>query len=111
MREMIRAYGFNQDWISWIMSLTYSTFFSILLNGALMSMFRLSRCIHQGDPLSPFLFILMTEGLTRLIKKMMEKRDIKGLNLHNGADKQTHQQFVDYTMLMGSRFVSEIASF
>ena len=91
MQEMIKAYGFGKEWIAWIMNLTSSTFFSILLNGSPMNMFKPMQGICQGDPLSPFLFILMEKGLSRLIKIITESREIKGLNLHNGEEKQMHQ--------------------
>lgn len=69
IKEILKAYGFDQNWIRWVMALGTSTTFSILLNGAPSRTFTPSRGLKQGDSLSPFLFILMMEGLGRAIKR------------------------------------------
>ena len=101
MEKMLGAYDFSSNWVEWVMGLVSSPFFNILLNGSLTSSFRPSRGIHQGYPLSPFLFILMAEGLSHLIAAQVESGAIRGVKVHEGAPSQTHQQFVDDTMLMG----------
>ena len=65
--RMLEAYGFCHDWVEWVMGLILTPFFSILLNGASTHPFQSSRGIRKGDPLSPFIFILMTEGLSCLL--------------------------------------------
>lgn len=56
-----------------------SPIMSILLNGSPSEAFTPSRGLRQGDPLSPFLFILAAEGLGKLIKAQVSKEQIKGL--------------------------------
>ena len=72
------------------MGLVSSPFFSILLNGSLTIIFSPSRGIRQGDPLSPFLFILATEGLSKLIKAQEGQGRIRGLSFFDSMEKKTH---------------------
>lgn len=65
-----------------------------------------SRGIRQGDPLSPFLFVLMAEGLGRLIKHVLHTQNLRGISVHQ-TSAITHQQFVDDNMLFGHPSVQE----
>jgi len=69
MKGILQDFGFSQLWTNWIMELILGAFFSILLNGGPLQPFSPSRGIRQGDPLSPFLFIIMAEGLGRSLTK------------------------------------------
>ena len=93
------------------MNLVSSSFFSILLNGVPFGIIKAMRGLRQGDPLSSFLFILMEECLGRSIADLRHNNGIKGLSLNPRAGKQTHQQFVDDTMLMGHPSVQEAGHF
>ena len=87
------------------MQLVSLAFSSIMVNGVPSGIIKPSSGILQGDPLSPFLFIIMAEGLGRSISALTDSNSIKGLHGTNGGDRHTHQQFVDDTMLMGYPYV------
>lgn len=93
------------------MALVTTASCSIPLNGSPSKTFKPSRGLKQGDPLSPFLFILMMEGLGREIRAAKEEGRIQGLRLTQGGDTVTHQQFVDDTMLQGTPTVKEAKAF
>ena len=83
------------------MNLISSTFFSILVNGVPSGIINPTRGIGQGDPLSPFLLILIAEGLGWSISASKEANSIRGLRGTPDGASHSHQQFVDDTMLMG----------
>ena len=111
IRKVLIAYGFNHNWVRWIMALVTTSSFSIMLNGSPSKPFNPTRGLRQGDPLSPFLFILMMEGLGKVIKSAKAEAKIQGLKLTMNRDALTHQQFVDDTMLQGTPMVREALAY
>jgi hypothetical protein len=107
MRVVLAAFGFSTDWIAWIMSLISSTFFSILVNGVPSQAFSPTRGIWQGDPFSPFLFVIMAEGLDRYIKASIQNGSLQGLPLHGLQLVASHSQFFDDTMLLNTPIAQE----
>eukprot|EP00253_Pinus_taeda_P010493 PITA_10493 len=108
LETVLERFGFHQRWIAWIHNLISSPHFSILVNGSPSKTFNASRGIRQGDPLSPFLFILAAEGLGRFIKQERAANRIKGLQIWGNNLPLTHQQFVDDIMLFGEPTVREV---
>lgn len=100
LRSTLLAFGFDPTWVSWIVNLTSSALFSILINGVPSSPFSLTRGIRQGDPLSPFLFIILAEGLSRTLKATISDHSLSSLTLHGLSPPISHSQFVDDSLLM-----------
>ena len=108
---ILKAFGFVEEWSNWITNMVSSAFFSILVNGSPSNPFNMTRGIRQGDPLSPFLFIIMGEGLIRLIQDQNSRGEVRGLNIQMGMEKKTHEQFIDNTTLMGHPSFQEARAF
>jgi hypothetical protein len=65
------------------------------------------RGLRQEDPLSPYLFILVTEGLTTLIKKSVANGDLHGVQICRGAPSVSHLLFADDCFLFCRSTLSE----
>eukprot|EP00253_Pinus_taeda_P028277 PITA_28277 len=108
LRAVLEAYEFEKRWIEWIFSMISTPIFSILVNGNPTRTFNASRGIREGDPISPFLFILPAEGLGRIIKREIRKKKIRGLKPRGKNLAITHQQFVDDIMLFGEVSIRDV---
>ena len=91
--------GFCAKWISLIMACVKSVTYSILSNGEPKGLITQTRGIRQGDPLSPFLFLLCMEGLHSLIEDAARVGDLRGFSLCNRGPKLTHLFFADDSLL------------
>ncbi|MCI24861.1 cysteine-rich receptor-like protein kinase [Trifolium medium] len=65
-------------WRKWIKECICTTLASVLVNGNPTDEFPLERGLRQGDPLSPFLFLLATEGLNVLMQAIVENQFFSG---------------------------------
>jgi hypothetical protein len=90
IKQILKAFGFHHDWIHWILSIISFTMFYLLINGFPSPPFHPNHGIRQGDPLYPFIFIIMVKGLGRSLKATTENNELQGLSLHNSDDPLTH---------------------
>ncbi|GKV00730.1 hypothetical protein SLEP1_g13370 [Rubroshorea leprosula] len=63
--------------------------------------FQVSKGIRQGDPLSPFLFLVVAEGLNGLVQFAVEKELYKGVKIGNGSVMVSHLQYADDIIFSG----------
>lgn len=67
LEEIMHKLGFSGTWIAKLMMRVKSVSFSILINGEPKECIKPSKGLCQGDLLSPYLFLLCTEGLISLL--------------------------------------------
>lgn len=91
-------------WRKWIKECVSTATTSVLVNGSPTDEFPLKRGLRQGDPLSPFLFLLAAEGLNIVMKSLVEAQLFSGYSI--GAANPvvvSHLEFADDTLLLGSK--------
>ena len=71
--------GIDTQWVQLAMETVTTTSYSMLINGEPKRFVIPSRGIRQGVPLSPYLFLLCTEGLSSLIRKVVESQSLHGI--------------------------------
>ncbi|GKV45492.1 hypothetical protein SLEP1_g52564 [Rubroshorea leprosula] len=98
---MLMRTGFTAKWRKWIKECLQSSMISILVNGSPTKQFSVNKGIRQGDPLSPFLFLLVVEGLNGLMQLAVDKDLFKGVRIGNGNVAVSHLQFADDTLFFG----------
>lgn len=72
---------------------------SVLVNGSATKDFKVERGLRQGDPISPFVFVLVTEALTCLMNKAVEDVDFRGFKI-NVDEEVNLLQFADDTIMV-----------
>ena len=68
LERIMEKLGFHDRWISLMMMCIKSVSYSMLLNGEPKGLIHPTRGIQQGDPISPYLFVLCGEGLSAMLK-------------------------------------------
>lgn len=82
--------GFPSRWINYVSSVTYS----FLVNGVLFDIVVPKRRLCQGDPISPYLFLLCVEDLGTMINKALRDKSIHGITIAYFALKVSHLFFL-----------------
>jgi hypothetical protein len=109
---IMQKLGFARNWIEVVMGMVKSVSFSVLFNGNKLEEFKPSRGIRQGDPISPYLFLLAAEGLSCLLKSSDQSSQLGGIKVATTAPVVNHLLFVDDSLLFfkGSREGAEAVS-
>eukprot|EP00253_Pinus_taeda_P028450 PITA_28450 len=98
---VLRKIRFNSSLISTIAACISDPWISPLINGRTCEAFQSSRGLRQGCPLSPYLFILMADSISRALDYNRRVGLISGIKFGNGVKNINHSQFADDTLLIG----------
>nr|XP_027071698.1 uncharacterized protein LOC113696490 [Coffea arabica] len=91
--------GFCPTFVRWIMTCISTVSYSFNLNGQNVGYIKPSRGLRQGDPLSPYLFIICMEGLSNFIKKGVDSKQLTGIKVCKDSPMISHLFFADDSLL------------
>nr|GEX67887.1 cation/calcium exchanger 4-like [Tanacetum cinerariifolium] len=98
--DVLEASGFGNIWCKWIRGTFSSVKASVLVNGSPTIEFPFHCGLKQGDPLSPYLFILITESLNMSFTRAIDECVFKGVHLH-GSTFISHLFYAGDVMFIG----------
>ena len=99
LNKIMEKLGFHPTWCSLMMQCISSVTYSIRIIGKPTRHIIPSRGLHQGDPLSPYLFLLCAEGLSALIKKAVADGHMESISLCRGGPLLSHLFFADDSII------------
>nr|GEX22354.1 RNA-directed DNA polymerase, eukaryota [Tanacetum cinerariifolium] len=98
--DVLHSFGFGLKWRSWILGSLSSGRASILVNGSPTSEFQFHCGLKQGDPLAPYLFILVMESLLLSFFRVVDAGIFKRLKINNST-MISHLFYADDAVFVG----------
>jgi hypothetical protein len=95
LRDMMLRLGFRSQWVELIMACVTTVNYRVWFNSDETERFKLTRGLRQGDPLSPYLFLICAEGLSSLLTYKEEVGSLQGVRVCRG-----HRRYLIYFLLM-----------
>ncbi|XP_071904274.1 uncharacterized protein [Coffea arabica] len=99
LEAIMQKMGFHYRWRNWIMECVRSVSYSFNINGEVKEYVIPTSGIRQGDHLSPYLFLLCSEGFSNLNQQAAETRKISGMKISRHGPSITHLFFADDSLI------------
>ncbi|XP_062103545.1 uncharacterized protein LOC133814624 [Humulus lupulus] len=109
LEDLLKALNFPMKFIGWVMSCVQNTSYSLLMNGRIQGKFKGEKGLRQGDPMSPLLFVLIMEYLTRSLQLAALKSSFRYLPMCKSL-KLINLCFVDHLLLFCKGSLSAVRS-
>lgn len=99
LKGVLTKMGFDSSWIQMVMSCITTVDFFVIINGQTGNSFKPSRGLRQGDPISPYVFIIICDVLSAMINCAVGRGILQGIKFHNDGPTLSH-------LFFGRRFPS-----
>ena len=84
IKQVVEKIGFHEKWIKLIMHCITFVSYSILVNGVAYGSIIPTRGLRQGDPITPYIFLLCAYGFSSLINDAARNHRISGVSICRG---------------------------
>ena len=108
LEDTLKAARLPGAWVQWIMQCVTGPSMSVLWNGEKTDGFAPRRGLRQGDPLSPYLFVMCLERLCHQIDRAVGAKRWKPIRLSCGGPMLSHICFADDLILFAEASVAQI---
>ncbi|KAL4297182.1 hypothetical protein GQ457_12G013370 [Hibiscus cannabinus] len=105
--DVLSKMGFASSWIDLLMNCVTTVSYAVRVNGCISEFFRPTRGLRQGDPLSPYLFLFCTQGLSALLLKEQAEKRIIGVRASQRGPRINHLLYADDCILFIKNSVEE----
>ncbi|KAJ9674188.1 hypothetical protein PVL29_023628 [Vitis rotundifolia] len=106
--HVLEKKGFSPRWRKWMSGCLSSVSYAVLVNGNAKGWVKAFRGLRQGDPLSPFLFTLVADVLSRMLLRAEERNLLEGFRVGRNRTRVSHLQFADDTIFFSNTREEEL---
>jgi len=99
LHDIMLKMGFNTKWVNLMMLCVTSVTYSIRINGEPRGHITPTRCLRQGDPISPFLLLFCAERLSALLNQASRSGAIHGVAACPQGPQISHLFFADDSII------------
>ncbi|XP_059431505.1 uncharacterized protein LOC132165008 [Corylus avellana] len=99
LEAVMRRLGFDLRWINLIMMCVTTVQYAVVVNGRPCGRIKPQRGLRQGDPISPYLFILCAEALSAMLSQANEEGALTGVATSRRGPRISHLFFADDSLL------------
>ena len=107
LKRIMQKMGFAEKWVTLVMQCLSTVTYAIKINGVPKGQIIPSRGLRQGDPLSPYLFLLCAEGLSAMLHQAVQEKRLRGVSVCRRSPKISHLFFADDSLTFGGATEAE----